>query len=93
MATFCAGAAAYFAGRFRQACELLDRATALFRDRCTGVVWELDTTQVFGLWARIYLGELRELSARFQSLDQERAAGATDTWSQPWGLTPGSSPG
>ena len=71
MATFCAGAAAYFAGRFRQACELLDRATALFRDRCTGVVWELDTTQVFGLWARIYLGELRELSARFQSLDQE----------------------
>ncbi len=35
------------------------------------MVWELDTTQVFGLWARIYLGELRELSARFHSLDQE----------------------
>ena len=42
MATFCTGAAAFFTGRFRQACELLDRATALFRDRCTGVVWELD---------------------------------------------------
>ncbi len=71
MATFCTGAAEYFAGRFRQACESLDRATALFRDRCTGVVWELDTTQVFALWARIYLGEVRELSARFQALDQE----------------------
>ena len=71
MATFCSGAAEYFAGNFGRACELLDRAAALFRDRCTGVVWELDTTQVFGLWARIYLGELRELSARFQLLDQE----------------------
>ena len=71
MATLSAGAADYFAGRFPAAVTLLDRAARLFREQCTGVGWELDTSQVFGLWARIYQGEFAELSSRFQALDQE----------------------
>ena len=71
MATLAAGAAAYFNSRFGEALGLLDRATALFRDGCTGVVWELDTSQVFGLWARIYKGEIAELSRHFVAIDRE----------------------
>ncbi len=71
MATLAAGAAAYFDSRFGEGLSLLDRATALFRDGCTGVVWELDTSQVFAFWALIYKGDLAELSRRYLSLDQE----------------------
>jgi serine/threonine protein kinase/tetratricopeptide (TPR) repeat protein len=71
MATLSAGAALYMAGRFGDAIVQLDAAASIFRENCTGVVWELDTTQIFGLWSRIYRGEIAELTRRFQSLDQE----------------------
>ncbi|WZO98998.1 protein kinase [Isosphaeraceae bacterium EP7] len=71
MATLSAGAAYYMAGRFGDAITQLNAAEAIFRDHCTGVVWELDTTQIFGLWARIYRGEIADLTRRFAALDKE----------------------
>ena len=38
--------------------ELTDRAEAIFCDGCTGVVWELDTARIFGLWSLFYLGRI-----------------------------------
>ncbi len=49
----------------------LDRAAEILRERCTGVVWELDTAMIFGLWARFYLGEFGELSRRFHRFSKE----------------------
>ena len=72
MATLAAGAAAYFNSRFGEALGLLDqRPPPFFRDECTGVIWELDTAQVFGIWARIYKGEIAELSRHFVAIDRE----------------------
>jgi eukaryotic-like serine/threonine-protein kinase len=64
MASLSAGASAYLEGRFRTGLDLLDRATDIFRGRCTGVMWELDTSHIFGIWALFYLGRLGELAQR-----------------------------
>ena len=61
MASLSAGAAEFLIGRYHSAIELLNRAEAIFRDRCTGVIWELDTARIFGLWSLFYLGRLAEL--------------------------------
>jgi hypothetical protein len=71
MAGLSAGAAQFLIGRYRPALELLDRAEAIFRERCTGVIWELDTARIFGLWSLFYLGRLAELGQRCQDLFQE----------------------
>src|SRR5205085_1114298 len=42
-----------------------------FRDRCTGVVWELDTAQTISMWSLTYMGELGELSRRWPVLTAE----------------------
>jgi hypothetical protein len=62
------GAAAYLELRWGDALGILDRATRHFRTHCTGVTWELDTTQTFALWSLIYLGQLAELRRRFAPL-------------------------
>ena len=51
MARLSSGAAAYLEGHFRVGLERLDEAEAIFREQCTGVIWELDTARIFGLWA------------------------------------------
>ena len=51
--------------------SLTDRAEAIFRERCTGVIWELDTARIFGLWSLFYLGRLAELNERCTVLFQE----------------------
>ena len=62
------GVSAYLEGRWRPALEWSDRAEATFRDRCTGVAWEIDTTHVFSLCALTHLGEVAELSRRWPVL-------------------------
>jgi len=61
----------FLAGRWRSCRKLADEAAALFRDRCTGVAWELSNCQLFSLWSLFYLGEFGELSRRVEALRRE----------------------
>ena len=71
MASLSAGAAEFLIGRHRPALEFADRALAIFRERCTGVIWELDTARIFGLWALWSLGRLTELGERCREIFHE----------------------
>jgi serine/threonine protein kinase/tetratricopeptide (TPR) repeat protein len=71
MASLSFGASSYLEGKFRAGLEHLDRSTEIFRGSCTGVMWELDTSHIFGLWALFYLGELKELARRCDALFDE----------------------
>ena len=57
--------------RWREARESFDRAEAIFRDRCTGVAWELDTVHNLALWATTHMGDLATLRRRWPILLQE----------------------
>lgn len=61
------GAAACFCGRWKRAVELSDEAQSIFRDRCTGVTWEVNTAQGMGLAALSWSGEVAELARRLPS--------------------------
>ncbi|MFI5457644.1 MAG: serine/threonine-protein kinase PknK [Isosphaerales bacterium] len=71
MASLSAGAAEFLIGRYRSGLELLNNAEAIFRERCTGVIWELDTARIFALWSLFYLGGLAELGERCQVIFHE----------------------
>lgn len=61
LVTLVKGMSAFLQGRWKIARELLERADAILRERCTGVAWELDTAHLYYLLALSYLGEIREL--------------------------------
>ncbi len=63
-ATLSEGAAATLEGRWKTAHEACERAEATFRDRCTGVTWEMETLRWLSLWSLSYLGGLAELGRR-----------------------------
>jgi serine/threonine protein kinase/tetratricopeptide (TPR) repeat protein len=65
------GLAALTAGRWRAAFGELDAAERVFRDRCTGVSWELDTVHNLSLLALTNLGALDELRRRWPRLLRE----------------------
>ena len=65
------GVSAYLEGRWLDALGACDRAEAIFRDRCTGVAWELDTAHAYAFWALSHLGRWAELSRRFPVLINE----------------------
>ncbi len=71
MASLSAGAAEFLVGRYNSALELLNRAETIFHERCTGVIWELDTARIFGLWSLFYLGRVGELGIRCHEIFQE----------------------
>jgi tetratricopeptide (TPR) repeat protein len=71
MATLSAGCIEFLGGRFPPALELLDAAATILREQCAGVVWELDTAHIFGLWTLFSLGRQSELRRRFQRLNEE----------------------
>jgi len=58
------GAAALLCGDFRRAADILMRAEQMLREQCTGMMWEMTTTQSFLLSSLIYVGELQEVSRR-----------------------------
>jgi serine/threonine protein kinase/tetratricopeptide (TPR) repeat protein len=64
LATFAGGVAAFYQGRFRAAREGCEKAEAIFREQCTGVAWEINTTVTYSLASLFYLGEARELARR-----------------------------
>ncbi len=71
LVTLARGIAAYFQGRWPEARRFCDAAEAIFRDRCTGVVWEVVTAQSFAQWSLFFLGEVAELAARLPRQLQE----------------------
>jgi serine/threonine protein kinase len=66
-----AGISAYMEGRWKVSWELARKCEEIFRERCTGTAWELDTTHIYSLRALFFLGELNELSHRIPTLLKE----------------------
>lgn len=65
------GISAALEGRWKTARPLTEKAEKIFRERCSGVAWELFNSQYFSLLGLYYLGELKELAARFPVLLKE----------------------
>lgn len=65
------GVAAYFHGDFRLCQQHSDEAVDLFRNQCTGVAWELETSNAFAYWSLYYRGEYLELTRRYRALVSE----------------------
>ena len=63
-ARFAEGFAQYAVGHFAKARVHCEAAEQIFREQCTGVVWEINTTQMFASYALWFLGELAELKRR-----------------------------
>jgi hypothetical protein len=55
------GLCAFLEGRFRDAYEHSERAEVIFRDQCTGVIWELDIARIVLLSSLLYRGQLQRL--------------------------------
>jgi tetratricopeptide (TPR) repeat protein len=71
MATMSRGVAAYFHGAWKEGRDVCDQAIDVFRNRCTGVTWELDTASAFAFWSLWFMGELAEMTRRFPILVKE----------------------
>src|SRR5229473_2922552 len=83
MSFWARGISSYLVGHWREAADSFDRAAEVFRDRCTGVTWELGLAQRFMLSALLYIGELAEVSRRIPNLldaalEQGNVFAATD---------------
>ncbi len=68
LATLMAGCAAYLQGRWKDAVRLCDEAEIVFRDKCTGVAWELETAHGFAIRALGMSGQITELRRRLPTL-------------------------
>ena len=66
-----AGIGAFMASEWRAAREMSEQAADLFRSKCTGVAWEIDTAQTFALWSLLFLGEISELCTRIPQVTKE----------------------
>ena len=76
MVALARGVCAYLEGQWTLAQLECDRAETIFRDGCTGVAWELDTSHAFALWGLSHQGAVAELSRRWPILlDLARARG------------------
>lgn len=58
------GVGCWSVGRWREGAERCDKAQAILRERCTGVVWQIDTAQGFSMICLTALGELDEVGRR-----------------------------
>ncbi|APW59747.1 serine/threonine-protein kinase PknK [Paludisphaera borealis] len=58
-------------GEWRRAKLSFQDAETQFRNRCTGVTWELDTVHILSLWALYNMGELSAIKQRFATLQRE----------------------
>ncbi len=65
------GVAAYMSGQWKRGGELCDRAGDIFRTRCTGVTFELNSSILFSLWSLQFRGELDELGRRWPFVFKE----------------------
>jgi hypothetical protein len=65
------GVCQYLAGRWVEAHDYCNHAEGVFRARCTGVAWELDTSLTCALWSLTYMGHIVELRRRRRELLKE----------------------
>jgi eukaryotic-like serine/threonine-protein kinase len=63
-----AGMAALAVGRWKESATRCAQALEILLNRCTGVTWELNTTQNFLLGALLYQGELADVATRLPPL-------------------------
>lgn len=63
--------AAFLMGDWKKAHEMGEKAEKIFREHCTGVVWELSTVLIFTLRPLFYMGEWDKLFDRVTGLIQE----------------------
>jgi serine/threonine protein kinase len=68
---FVRGASDVLLGSWRSALRSLDEAERIFRNYCSGVAWERNTTHNFALWTLLQMGELSELRDRWTVLYRE----------------------
>ncbi|MEM7233989.1 MAG: protein kinase, partial [Planctomycetota bacterium] len=59
---FSFGMKEYLSGNFPRAYEHYSAAQEVFRTRCSGVTWELDNAESWGLWSLLYMGEFRRMA-------------------------------
>jgi hypothetical protein len=71
LAVLAKGVAAFCTGNWQRALDYCDQAEVVFRDRCTGVAWELDTTRTLALWSLNFMGRVAELSRRWHEQVQD----------------------
>jgi eukaryotic-like serine/threonine-protein kinase len=64
MATLARAMESYYLGQFREAAQYADEAEKLFRERCTGVSWEISTSVNYALCSLMYLGDIAQLAQR-----------------------------
>jgi hypothetical protein len=67
-------AAAFLGGRWREAQVKFAEAEKIFREKCVGVAWELDTARFLALWASFYRGDLEDLGRRAPDFERESEA-------------------
>jgi hypothetical protein len=65
------GLTASLEGDWRAGLRLCDEAEGIFRESCTGVMWELGTSHRFALWPLMYLGEVAEINRRLPAWIKE----------------------
>jgi serine/threonine protein kinase len=65
------GLAAALEGDWRDGQRHCDEAEQIFRDSCTGALWELGTSHRFALWPLMFMGEVEEISRRLPRLFKE----------------------
>jgi serine/threonine protein kinase len=62
------GAAAMGDWDFQRCIDWCERAESEFRQDCTGVAWEVVTSQAFALWSMVFEGQLRSAAERLPEL-------------------------
>jgi serine/threonine protein kinase len=67
-AMLASGFAAFVSGRWKIAMGELAKAETILRERCTGVAWELDTTQLLTLICLFFTGRLAELRGKYPQI-------------------------
>jgi serine/threonine protein kinase len=71
MAAAAAGYLHYFCGEWRRAYEWHSQAEQLFRDRCVGMAFEINSVRAFFLRALAYMGDVRALRERLPPVCRE----------------------
>jgi serine/threonine protein kinase len=71
LAKLTTGLVRFFVGEWRSANKALDEATALLRERCSAVAWELANAEAWSCNSLILMGELAETSRRVPAFIKE----------------------